>query len=107
MNKAAARTAMMTASGLERVVLPALGGAPVELGVDELEPELVLLRRLVVEVPRVVVVVLPDEVVAALVVSVVVDAALVEEAEVGAEEVLADELLTLATTFDWRTNRSE
>jgi len=34
MKMAAARTAMMTASGLERVALPALGGAPSEVGAD-------------------------------------------------------------------------
>jgi len=100
MNKAAARTAMMTASGLERVVLPALGGAPVELGLAvELEPEPVLLRR-VVEVPSVVVV-LPDVVVSALLVE--VDSVLVE---VGVEVVLADDV-EVAMKVDCRRNRSE
>ncbi|KAF3928314.1 hypothetical protein AA313_de0209454 [Arthrobotrys entomopaga] len=100
MKMAAARTAMMTARGLEMVVLPALGGAPSLVGTgDPVEDvdDLVEVSIVVVELPEVDTVL----VVGALVLAADVDVA----AEV--VEVAEDDSEEEETKLDMNVNRSE
>jgi hypothetical protein len=113
MKRAAARTAMMTASGLERVVLPALGGAPVDVGSAVDVPDvddLLVVEVLTVEAE---VAVVFAEVEAAEVVSIededseVVEASALVLLAAEVVEVAAEETEEEATTSDSTENLSE
>jgi len=110
MKRAAARTAMMTAKGLDRLGLAALCGAPPEVLV-EVGAELVEVRRLEVEARRVVVPVSVEvlsEVEMEDSVTVLVIDSVLELAEVvGALVELAVETVGVAVTSELKVNRSE